>query len=307
MNIQKGTKKKKLNRYIPSLRLQYRIFLYLVTIVCVMLSMFQVAFECFPYLAGITFYVLAALTLTVSCYYIIIHIRQDIREVIKPAIAANPYTNKVTTDYRWRTILFAVPGMVSNMIFAIFNGVIGITSHSAWFGTLSAYYILLSVMRAGVVRQERKIAGVIEKQEHMRQELSVYRRNSILFVFMAVVLAGAVVLLLNAQGGKDYPGFTIYAVAAYTFYKIIISTIEVIRVGKRKSPLLSIIRKIGYVDSCVSLLTLQTAMFASFAEGEDAFVKLMNGITGTIVCLMVLGMGIQGIASSKRKSTCESM
>lgn len=302
MKMQKETEKKKVSRYIPSLRLRYRIFLYFVTIVCITLALVNVVFECFPYLAGILFYVLAAVTLTASCYYITIHIRQDIREIIKPAIAANPYTNKVTTDYRWRTIFFAVPGMVSNIIFAAFNGVIGITGHSAWFGTLSAYYILLSIMRAGIVRQERAIAGIKEKQEHMRRELSVYRRNSVLFMFMAVVLAGAVILLLNAQGGKDYPGLTIYAVATYTFYKIIMSTIQVIKVGKRKSPLLSITRRIGYIDACVSILTLQTAMFASFAEGEEGWIKLMNGITGTVVCLMVLGLGIQGICFSNKKS-----
>lgn len=300
MENQKETKKK-ISRYIPVLRLRYRILLYVVTLICITLALLHAAFACFPYLAGILFYVLAAITLTASCYYITIHSRQYIREIIKPAIAANPYTNKVTTDYRWRTILFAVPGMVGNIIFAVFNGVIGITSRSAWFGTLSAYYILLSVMRAGVVRQERKIAAVKEKQEHMGQELSVYRRNSILFIFMAVVLAGAVILLLSAQGGKDYPGLTIYAVATYTFYKIITSTIEVIKVGKRKSPLLSITRRIGYIDACVSILTLQTAMFASFADGEERFINLMNGITGTVVCLMVLGLGIQGICFSKKK------
>lgn len=239
------------------------------TILCITLALLQAALGCFHYLAGITFYVLAATTLTASSYYITIHIGQNIREIIKPAIAANPYTNKVTTDYRWRTILFAVPGMVSNIIFAVFNGAIGITSRSAWFGTLAAYYILLSVMRVGVVRQERKIAGIKEKQEHMSRELSVYRRNSILFIVMAVVLAGAVILLLNAQGGKDYPGLTIYAVATYTFYKIITSTIEVIKVGKRKSPLLSITRRIGYIDACVSILTLQTAMFSAFAYEEE--------------------------------------
>lgn len=301
MKTQKETERRKMNAYIPSLQLRYRILLYLVTIVCITLALVNVVLECFPYLAGILFYVLAAVTLTASSYYIVIHIRQDIREIIKPAIAANPYTNKVTTDYRWRTILFAVPGMVSNIIFAAFNGVIGITSHSAWFGTLSAYYILLSIMRAGIVRQERILAGVKEKQEHMSRELSVYRRNSILFIFMAVVLAGAVVLLLNAQGGKYYPGLTIYAVATYTFYKITMSTIQVVKVGKRKSPLLSITRRIGYIDACVYILTLQTAMFASFAEGEEALVKLMNVITGTVVCLMVLGIGIQGVCYSNKK------
>lgn len=302
MKTQEDTKKKNLSRSLPSLRLRYRICLYFVTIVCIVLALLNVAIECFPYLAGIAVYVLAAVTLTASSYYITIHIKQDIREIIKPAIAANPYTHKVTTDYRLRTILFAVPGMVSNIIFAVFNGVIGIASYSAWFGTLAAYYILLSVMRAGVVRQERKLAAIKEKQEHMKRELSVYRRNSVLLIFMAVVLAGAVILLLNAQGGKDYPGLTIYAVATYTFYKIITSTIQVIKVGKRKSPLLSITRKIGYIDACVSVLTLQTAMFASFADGEEGLIKLMNGMTGTVVCLMVLGLGIQGICSSKKKS-----
>lgn len=298
----KETKNKKLSRYIPSLRFPYRILLYFATIVFGTLSVLNAASGCFPYLAGMTLYVLAAGTLTASCYYIMIHIRQDIRETIRPVIAANPFTNKVTTDYQLRTILFAVPGMVSNIIFAAFNGGIGIITRSAWFGTLAAYYILLSIMRAGIVRQERKLAFIQDKQEHMRRELSVYRRNSILFIFMAVVLAGAVVLLLNSQGGKNYPGVTIYAAAAYTFYKIIMSTIQVIKVGKRKSPLLSITRRIGYMDACVSILTLQTAMLASFADGEEKLIKLMNGMTGTVVGVMVLGLGIQGLCSSKKEN-----
>ena len=292
--------KKNISGYIPSLRLRYRILLYLVTLVCIGLSLLQAVAACFPYLAGIVCYALAAVTLTASCYYITIHIRRDIREVIKPAIEANPYANRVTTDYRWRTVLFAVPGMVSNIVFAVFNGVMGMIGHSAWFGTLAAYYILLSIMRAGVVRQERNIAGVKDRRERMSRELSVYRRNSIMFIFLAVVLAGAVILLLHAQGGKDYPGFMIYAVAAYTFYKIIMSTIQVIKVGKRKSPLLSITRRIGYIDACVSILTLQTAMFASFAEGEEEMVQWMNGVTGAVLCLMVLVLGIQGICFAKR-------
>ena len=104
MKTPKETKKKKISRYIPSLRLRYRILLYFVTIVFIALALLNAALACFPYFAGIIFYVLAAVTLTASCYYVVIHIRKDIREIIKPAIAANPYTNKVTTDYRWRTI-----------------------------------------------------------------------------------------------------------------------------------------------------------------------------------------------------------
>lgn len=294
--------------HFPVLRFPYRILLYLLAVIFIMLALLNAAINCFPFIAGILIYVLAAGTLSASCYYMIHTIRQYIREKIKPAIAANPYTGRVIKDYRLRTFLFAVPGMVSNMIFAIFNGLIGIASHSPWFGTLSAYYILLSIMRAGVVKQERKIAAVKDEKEHRERELAVYYRNSILFLLMAAVLAGAVILLENAQGGKHYPGFMIYAAAAYTFYKVIMSSIQVIKVGKRKSPLLSITRRIGYIDGCVSILTLQTAMFASFAEEQQFFTKIMNGLTGSAVCLMVLFMGIQGVCMTgkiKREIHCQ--
>ena len=287
---------------IPPMRLWHRIVLYLLTAVCVALSLIEVTFQCFPYAADMLFYMLAAVMLTVSCYYFIINIRRDIREIIKPAIAANRYTNMVAEDYRLRTILFAVPGMMSNIIFAVFNGVVAVTSRSAWLGTLAAYYILLSLMRSGVVTQEKRLSRIRDEKERMRKELRVYRRNSVMFLFLAVVLAGAAVLLVNSEGGKSYPGYAIYAVAAYTFYKIIMSTIQVLKVGKRKSPLLTITRRIGYIEACVSILTLQTAMFASFASGQEDFMLLMNAATGAVVCMMVLGLGIQGLCYYRKQT-----
>lgn len=285
---------------LPKLRLPYRLLLYFFMVLFAILAMVNVVFECFTYMVGIVCYVLAACTLFTGCYYLILDVKYGIRDIIKPGIAANPYTNRVVMDYRLRTILFAVPGLASNIIFAIFNGVTGIISHSAWFGSLSAYYILLSMMRIGAVKQEKKIFKIKQKKERMKKEIAIYQKNSVLFIIMAVVLGGLVILLESSIGGKSYPGYTIYAAAAYTFYRIISSTINMIKVNKRKSPLLMIIRKIGYIDACVSILILQTAMFDSFAKGQKEFIKLMNGITGAVVSLMVLGIGIQGVYSSKK-------
>lgn len=285
---------------IPRLRLQFRLLLYLLMVLFVALALISVVLKCFPYVAEIVFYVLAAVTLSVGSFYLVLDIKYGIKEIIKPGIEANPYTSRVVRDYRLRTILFAVPGLASNVIFAVLNGITGMISRSAWFGSLSAYYILLSVMRLGAVKQERKISKIEQNTERIGKEIAIYRKDSVLFIIMAVVLGGMVILLEASLGGKTYPGFTIYAAAAYAFYKIVISTINMIKVNNRKSPLLTIIRKIGYIDACVSILTLQTAMFASFANNEEKFTKLMNGITGVVVCLMVLGLGIQGIYSSKK-------
>jgi len=56
------------------------------------------------------------------------------------------------------------------------------------------------------------------------------------------------------------------------------------------SLLLRMIRNIGYADALVSLVSLQTAMFVSFGDGTDT--RTMNLLTGGVVCLMILLMGI---------------
>lgn len=287
---------------LPILRLQYRLLLYFFMLLFATLAMLHVLFQCFPDIIGIACYALAACTLFPGVYYLIFDIKYGIKEIIKSQISANPYANRVATDYRLRTILFAVPGLASNILFAIFNGVTGFISQSAWLGSLSAYYILLSMMRIGVVKQEKNISKVKQEQEkeRLKKEIAIYQKNSILFILMAAVLGGMVILLEALAGGKSYPGYTIYAAAAYTFYRIIMSTIQLVKVKKQKSPILRIIRKIGCVDACVSILILQTAMFDSFAKEQEDFTKLMNGITGAVVTALVLGIGIQGIYVSKR-------
>lgn len=108
------------------------------------------------------------------------------------------------------------------------------------------------------------------------------------------------ILMVCEEEGKSYPGFLIYAVAAYTFYKIILSIINLVKVRKFKSPLLMAIRDIGYIDACVSVLSLQTAMFASFGSEQESFIKLMNGATGSVVCLLVLGIGIYSVRQANK-------
>ena len=71
-----------------------------------------------------------------------------------------------------------------------------------------------------------------------------------------------------------------------------------------KTPLLVAVRSIGYADACVCVLALQTAMFASFGNMEIKDSQLlMNGITGVILCMLVLGMGIYGVNRANKMKT----
>ena len=67
---------------------------------------------------------------------------------------------------------------------------------------------------------------------------------------------------------------------------------NLIQAKRYQNPVISILRDIGYADALVSLLTLQTALFTAFGQDNAALIPVMNGITGSVICMAVLVLGI---------------
>lgn len=96
----------------------------------------------------------------------------------------------------------------------------------------------------------------------------------------------------------------VISIAAYTFYKITMAVINMVKVRKMQSPILITIRNIGVADALVSMLTLQTTMLASFQGTSSIDANRMNGITGLAVCILIALLGVSMIYyASKRKES----
>lgn len=279
----------------PALRLCYRIFLYLISIIFVPLLTVEILLGNLP--DGIS--VIPALLLCSFFFYFVNDMRYLIQKRLIPFLESAVVMNRIMKDYTYRTFSITILGIGLNLAFLIFNGAIAVYSRSAWFATLAAYYILLAGMRFSVLR--KKWIEEKQRKKEIDGEIVIYRNISILFFLMSWVLAGAVILLKDSQGGKSYPVYATYIVAGYTFYKIILAVRNLIRTGRMNDLLLLVIRRICYVDACVSLLFLQSAMFAAFGTGTKAIQGELNSATGAVVCLMVFGMGIYGVYDAKKR------
>jgi len=279
------TKGNRIRIKLPGLKWQLRLLLYVLTLLLSGLSLADVLFHSFHEILAMVFYVAAGCGLALSCCYLYGDLRYGIKEKIKPGIEANSFTNRIASDYRYRTILFAGSSLVLNLLFALGNGAFGILYHSVWFGSLSGYYLVLSSMR---------FIAILYKKN-----LYAYRNCGILFIILTFALLVSVIQMALYGQTRSYPGTLIFAVAAYTFYKIGIAVFHLFKVGKMKSPLLRMIRNIGYADAMVSLVSLQAAMLVSF--GDDMDTRWMNLLTGGVVCLIILSMGIYMVRSAVRQ------
>lgn len=278
-----------------------RLFLYGVTLLCSIISIMETVRSRLGNAVDIGVYVAAACGLTVSGYYLKYDLTEGFQTVSKAVRGRYELADRICRDYRYRTVLCTTCSFLVNLFYAVSNGVYGWFHHSPWLGTLAAYYLFLSIMRFGIVWYGWKVPGTEADKGQKLREWKLYRKTGILLLLITIVLAGAVVLLVHNKGGMSYPGTLVLAVAAYTFYKIIISVFHMLKARRLQSPLLVAVRNIGYADALVSMLSLQTAMLASFGNSGELNPQWTNGMTGAVVCLIVSLIGIYMIISGRNR------
>jgi hypothetical protein len=187
-------------------------------------------------------------------------------------------------------------GLAINIAYVALKVITGIMYKSLWLIAFGVYYLLLAIMRGILVRyvHRHKIG------EDIRAEYVRYRYCGILLLFMNQALAGIVIYIVHRNQGMNYPGLLIYGMALYAFYSITVSIINVVKFRKVGSPIMSTAKVISLTASCVSMLSLETAMLAEFGGDDYAFRQIMTSISGAVVCTFVFGMAIYMIIRSTK-------
>lgn len=227
-------------------------------------------------------YVIAAVSLTYMVYTIVIYAPRMKENFIK-LLRKYKFTSTMLDNYGYRTIVFSICSFVLNMAYVTFLGVIGIMSKSYWYISLTVYYLCLSVMKGNVFNSMRKYNNDIKRAR-------AYRYCGIIFILLTIALSGIIVLIYTSNMAFEYAGLMIYAVAAYTFFKLGIAIYNIFKARRYDNLYIQSIRNINLVSALVSILVLQVALFQAFAPEHNQGVA--NGLTGGAVAIVILALSI---------------
>lgn len=231
-----------------------------------------------------------------------VRLKEDIKTKFKAWAAKYTFTERMATQYGFRTVVFAIGSLFVSFSFAAFNAVIGITDRSIWNGALAAYYLVLMTMRAVLVFWHGKKRR-LEKRETPAElkigELKRYRTCGILLLILQFAFSVAIVQVVRSNRAFERTGLVIYVSAVYTVYKVTMAVINTVKAHRNDDMTVRALRTINLVDALVSILALQTAMFFEFGDGTDH--SLMNGVVGMSVCAVAAALGIYMIVNSHFK------
>ena len=230
-------------------------------------------------------YALAGSALGYSVYTIV-RFAPKIKRFTIDMLRAFDFTRKFLDEYSFRAIILATVSLFVNIAYTVFNAVLAIITSSLWFGAISMYNAILIILRSDTILSRHK------------SPQKSYLRSSVLLIFLSVFLSLAVWQMVANDLAFNYPSLTIYAFAAYAFYKITTSIINLIK-SRDQSLTVRATKNIGFADALVSILSLQTALLYTFSD-ETVNTGAFNAITGAVVCALTLAIGITMLISLRK-------
>lgn len=234
-------------------------------------------------------YALSFYSLTVAVLFFSMVLPKQYRH-LRQRIYDNPIGNRYLTDRAFRTTIALYLSFSSSLLYVGIHLWFWHITFSWWFAVLAGYYIIMALMRFLLVRYVRRSPiGTNIPGEWKRARVCAY-----ILLLINLSLSAAVLMILYQNRGCDYPGIMVYVMALYTFYSTIHAMVDIVKYRTLGSPILSTAKIVSLSAALVSMLNLETAMFAQFggemsAENQRIFIILTGaGVSITIVTLSIL-------------------
>ena len=208
------------------------------------------------------------------------------------------------TDYDFKTVAAALGSLFVTALFALYNGFLGVYHASLWHGSICVYYLVLVGLRTMIIAA-RKNAD--RRTEPERAQTKVYVASAALLLFLNLCLAVPVYLMVVRQKPVDMTLIPAIAMAAYTTYKVVMSSVNLKRRKRSSDRLVRLLRTISFIEGLVSILTLQNTLIMVNMKGDGSEMLTLTAITSAAIMLAALVLAvaamINGIALIKTNDT----
>ena len=122
--------------------------------------------------------------------------------------------------------------LVFNTVYALGNCIMGFFTHSWWFITVGAYYAVLTVTRYSVLQIRQKA------NRDYDAEIFARRITGILLVVLSFCIVGVNIMSVVKDRGSAFHEIVMITIAAYSFAKITIAIIGMIKARHTSSMVL---------------------------------------------------------------------
>lgn len=180
-----------------------------------------------------------------------------------------------------------------NFFYGIFKIISGVFHGSAWIGADGIYNLAQGLIQLYQILRHKKVIG-------LKEQWKAYRQCGFMMILLHLTMMGMIFQMIHMGRHEDSSEIMIIATAAFTFYKLVITFVDMAKDRKHKNPVDSAVRFLDFSQALYNLFVLQVGLLWVFGGSDFAYQKLMNSLTGGAVCVMVCGMGLYMLWRARR-------
>ncbi len=227
--------------------------------------------------------------------------REDFMENDTKFDKIKPFLKDWKKDYIFKTMVSSVISFTVTILFALYNGFLGIRLRSIWHGGICVFYLLLAAIRGIILLTEKNNRTRGDKQKsECRQRSFIISAFLLLLLNLALILPISLMVVLKKPVNMGLiPAITM---AAYTTYKLTMASIH-IQKQKRSNHnniLIVELRTINFIDALVSILTLQNTLIMvkqTTSSGNDMLVlsSISSAVIYAVIIFVTVRLLIKGL------------
>jgi len=208
------------------------------------------------------------------------------------------FIEKWKSDYDFKTMTVSSVSLAVTLVFALYNGFLGIRHSSLWYGSICIYYLILMGIRGLLILSEKRLSRRGDSGPAVRR---VYIAAALCLLFLNISLIVPVSMMVRLQKPVNMTLIPAIAMAANTTYRIVLASVNLRRRKRSSDSLLRLLRIIDFIDALVSVLLLQNTLIVINSKGSASGMTQLTAFTSAAVMIAILTISFAALSNGIRE------
>ncbi len=215
-----------------------------------------------------------------------------------------PFLKSWKKDYIFKTLASSVISFSVTILFAFYNGFLGIRLLSIWHGGICVFYLLLAAIRGIILLTEKHNKTRDDKQKsECRQRTFIVSAILLLLLNLALILPISLMVVMEKPVNMGL--IPAIAMATYTTYKLTMASVHIHKQKRsnHNNVLVAELRTVNFIDALVSILTLQNTLIMvnqSKSNGNDMLI--LSAISSAVIYAVILFITVRLLIKGLKKN-----
>lgn len=195
-----------------------------------------------------------------------------------------------------KIVFFLLCSTTGNFFIAIVKFILSLTIPSLWFFINAGFGFVLAICRFLTIKKYRIIRKLKNNEEKLKEEYRNYLQNGIMLILLGIMYFFVSSYMYYKGTNTTMHEYITYLVALIAFYSIGSAIYGMIKYKKNKEPIIKGVKITNFANALTSIVLTQVVLLDTFSTGYDSTI---NGYTGMGVSLIIIGLGLYMIVSTK--------